>query len=289
VHAAAVARVVPIWYIEGKGMARVDGEKILIIKTGSTLPGLKSRKGDFESWIMAGMGLNADEVTIVDVTAGEPLPANGSHAGVVVTGSHSMVTEHPRWSERAAQWLALEIAAETPTLGICYGHQLLGYALGGTVEENPLGWELGTVEIKLDEQAARDELLGGLDSVEGNPRTAAMKVHASHTQAVTRLPPGAVRLASSSRDANHAFRVGRTAWGVQFHPEFDCDIVQTYIQHCRRKLIADGQDPDQLMRDSEDTEWGAKILQRFAKVAKGAAARNPRGTAMRNPRRSPAE
>jgi GMP synthase (glutamine-hydrolysing) len=233
---------------------------ILIIKTGSTLPGLKSRRGDFEDWIMTGMRVNADEVTVVDVTAGEPLPPNGAFAGIVVTGSHSMVTEHSRWSERAAQWLALEVAAETPTLGICYGHQLLGYALGGMVEENPLGWELGTVEIKLEEPAAGDELLGGFSS--------AVKVQSSHTQSVTRLPRRAVRLASSSRDANHAFRVGKTAWGVQFHPEFDGEIVRTYIEHCRKKLIAEGQDPDRLLRESQDTSCGTELLQRFARVAK---------------------
>jgi GMP synthase (glutamine-hydrolysing) len=236
---------------------------ILIIKTGSTLPGLKSRRGDFENWIMTGMRVNADEVTVVDVTAGEPLPPNGAFAGVVVTGSHSMVTEHSRWSERAAQWLVLEVASETPTLGICYGHQLLGYALGGLVEENPRGWELGTVEIRLEEPAARDELLGGF-----NP---ALKVQSSHTQSVTRLPTRAIRLASSSRDANHAFRVGKAAWGVQFHPEFDREIVQTYIEHCRRQLIADGQDPDQLLRDSQDTSCGTELLQRFARISRTAA------------------
>jgi len=233
---------------------------ILIIKTGSTLPGLKSRKGDFEHWIIAGMRVSADEVTVVDVTAGEPLPPNGAFAGVVVTGSHSMVTDHARWSERAARWLALEVDAETPTLGICYGHQLLGYALGGTVEVNPRGWEMGTVEITLEETAARDELLGGFDS--------AMKVQSSHTQSVTRLPRKAVRLASSSRDANHAFRVGKAAWGVQFHPEFDRETVQTYITYCRKQLIADGQDPDQLLRESEDTSCGTEILQRFVWVSK---------------------
>jgi GMP synthase (glutamine-hydrolysing) len=237
---------------------------ILIMKTGSTLPGLKSRKGDFENWITAGMGVNADDVTVVDVTAAEPLPPNGQFAGVVVTGSHSMVTEHARWSERAARWLALEVDAKTPTLGICYGHQLLAYALGGTVEENPRGWELGTVEITLEEPAAQDELLGGFDS--------AMKVQSSHTQSVTRLPRKAVRLASSPRDGNHAFKVGKTAWGVQFHPEFDREIVQTYIEHCRKQLIAEGQDPDRLIRESQDTSCGTEILQRFAQVSKAAQA-----------------
>jgi GMP synthase (glutamine-hydrolysing) len=236
--------------------------KILIIKTGSTLPGLKSRKGDFEHWIMTGMSVGAADVAVVDVTAGEPLPPNGEHAGVVVTGSHSMVTEHARWSERTAQWLALEVAAGTPTLGICYGHQLLGYALGGAVEENPLGWELGTVEVRLEEPASMDELLAGFAPT--------MRVHASHTQAVLRLPNGAIRLASSSRDANQAFRVGKSAWGVQFHPEFDSEIVQAYIQHCRARLIADGQDPERLIQESHDTAFGAEILRRFVRVTKRA-------------------
>jgi len=132
------------------------------------------------------------------------------------------------------------------------------------VEENPRGWELGTVEITLEETAVRDGLLGGFDS--------ALRVQSSHTQSVTRLPRKAVRLASSSRDANHAFRVGTTVWGVQFHPEFDRETVQTYIEHCRRKLIAEGQDPDQLLHESQDTSCGTEILQRFAQVSKAAAA-----------------
>jgi GMP synthase (glutamine-hydrolysing) len=238
--------------------------KILIIKTGSTLPGLKTRKGDFEQWIMAGMRVGPSDVTVVDVTAGEPLPPNRAHAGVVVTGSHSMVTEHARWSERTAQWLALETSLETPILGICYGHQLLGYALGGTVDENPMGWELGTIEVELEEPASRDELLGGLTSL--------LRVHVSHTQSLLRLPNGAVRLARSSRDANQAFRVGKTAWGVQFHPEFDSEVVQAYIQYCRRKLIAEGQDPDHLLRDSQDPACGTEILQRFAQITRKVAA-----------------
>jgi GMP synthase (glutamine-hydrolysing) len=238
--------------------------KILIIKTGSTLPALKSRRGDFEQWIMAGMRVSPADVTVVDVTAGEPLPPNGDHAGVVITGSHSMVTEHARWSERTARWLALETSQETPILGICYGHQLLGYALGGTVDQNPMGWELGTVEVELEEPASRDELLGGMTSM--------LRVHVSHTQSVLRLPQGAVRLARSSREANQAFRVGRTAWGVQFHPEFDSEIVQAYINYCRRKLMAEGQDPDQLLRDSQDPARGEEILHRFAEVTRKVAA-----------------
>ena len=33
--------------------------------------------------------------------------------------------------------------------GICYGHQLLAYSRGGTVNDNPRGPEYGTVDITL--------------------------------------------------------------------------------------------------------------------------------------------
>ena len=83
----------------------------------------------------------------------------------------------------------------------------------------------------------------------------------------------AVRLATNTRDINQAFRVGRDAWGVQFHPEFDAEIVQAYIDHCRVKLIAEGQDPDRLIRESSDTAVGSEILRRFAGVMRDRACR----------------
>ena len=42
-------------------------EKLLIIKTGATLPFLVCRRGDFQDWILSGMGVRADDVMVVDV------------------------------------------------------------------------------------------------------------------------------------------------------------------------------------------------------------------------------
>jgi GMP synthase (glutamine-hydrolysing) len=234
-------------------------EKILIIKTGSTLAVLKVLKGDFEHWVLSGMGTDSGEMLTVDVTAGAPLPAYEALRGVVVTGSHSMVTEHLDWSERTAQWLRGAVAQKIPTLGICYGHQLLAYALGGEVGDNPGGCEYGTVEVSLSEAAGQDPLLGGLP--------ARLQVHMCHTQSVLRLPEGAVRLATGERDDNAAFRVGECAWGVQFHPEFDADVVRAYIQHMHLLLRAEGQDPEALKAGTVDTPYGSKILGRFSKCS----------------------
>jgi GMP synthase (glutamine-hydrolysing) len=42
------------------------------------------------------------------------------------------------------------------------------------------------------------------------------------------LPPGAVRLAQSELCRNQAFRIGRTAFGLQFHVEIDAETARAW-------------------------------------------------------------
>ncbi|HVO37841.1 MAG TPA: glutamine amidotransferase [Spirochaetia bacterium] len=234
--------------------------KIVIIKTGSTLPGLKTRRGDFEDWIRGGMRLSPRDTTVVDVAAGEDLPPARGCRGIAITGSHDMVSERLDWSERTAEWLRDAVRQGVPTLGICYGHQLLAHALGGMVDYNPRGPERGTTEIDLRDAARTDTLLGGL------PRT--LKVHASHSQSVLTLPPGAVLLASNPWDENQAFRINECAWGVQFHPEFDSEIMRAYCDH----------DGSGACSDIGETPQAAEVLRRFTAIVNagtGTAGRTP--------------
>ena len=40
-------------------------------------------------------------------------------------------------------------------VGICFGHQIIARAMGGTLERNPNGWEIATTEIELTEEGKR--------------------------------------------------------------------------------------------------------------------------------------
>jgi len=231
---------------------------VLIVKTGETVPGVRARRGDFEDWIAAGLGAGADDLRVVRVDAGEALPDPALHAGVVVTGSSAMVSHREPWSEAAGRWLAGATAAGTPVLGICYGHQLLAHALGGDVAPNPNGREIGTVEVTLAAAAAADPLLGGL------PARFAAQV--SHVESVLRLPDGAEPLASTRLDPNHAFRAGERAWGIQFHPEFDADVVRGYLLDRREQIAAEGIDVDALLAATVETALAATVLRRFASL-----------------------
>jgi GMP synthase (glutamine-hydrolysing) len=231
---------------------------VVIVKTGTTVPAIEAQRGDFEDWIAAGLNLGPESIRVVRVDEGEELPATEEIGGVVVTGSAAMVTAREAWSERAARWLTGAVAREVPILGICYGHQLLAHALGGTVGRNPNGREIGTVDIALAPGAASDALFAEFDG--------ALRAHVSHLESVTALPRGAVHLASSTLDPNHAFRVGRNAWGVQFHPEFDADIMRRYLVARREEVLSEGLDADGLTRGVEERPEGPAVLRRFAAI-----------------------
>lgn len=229
-----------------------------IVKLGDTLPNLCHTHGDFEHWIAQGLqtGQACPPIRVVDPREGQPLPDLCQCVGIVVTGSHAMVTDRAPWSETTATWLAQAVAIEVPVLGICYGHQLLAHAMGGEVANHPQGLEVGVAQVHTTPAAAHDALLGHL------PASFAAPV--AHRQSVRRLPAKAVTLAHNAFEGHHAFRVGACAWGVQFHPEFGPDASAAYVDHLDADLRAQGSDPIQLRQAVTPTPHAASLLARFA-------------------------
>jgi GMP synthase (glutamine-hydrolysing) len=235
--------------------------RFLIVKTGATVSNVVAVRGDFEAWIMRGLGASEQTIDVCRVHEEQALPGArelGEVAGVVVTGSPAMVTERHPWSERTAQWLREVVSADVPVLGICYGHQLLAHAFGGRVDDNPRGRHIGTVDVELNDHGARDALLGALGPV--------LHVPVSHRQSVLELPKEATLLASAARDPHHAFAIGPRAWGVQFHPEFDADIVRGYVAARRDLINAEGLDASAIEQAARDTDHGPRVLRRFAEL-----------------------
>ena len=232
---------------------------LLIVQTGSTHDHIRERLGDFHDWIAAGLRDGGAEVVVFDAQGDAPPPAPDTVAGIVLTGSHAMVSEREPWSEALVPWLQQAVQAETPVLGICYGHQLLAHALGGEVAHHPGGVEIGTVRVQRHAVGQSDPLLGDLPDE--------FDAQATHWQSVRRLPPGAVLLAGNAFEPHHAFRVGRNAWGVQFHPEFSDEALRSYLEGLGPVLLREGRDAAEIAAALRPTPEAASVLPRFARLA----------------------
>lgn len=155
--------------------------------------------------------------------AGDPLPSDLSDVpGLVVLGGAMGAVEDSvaPWLPGVRALLAAAVGGEVPVLGICLGHQLLAVAAGGRVGPNPQGPEYGAQLIAKRAAAATDPLFRSL------PITP--DVLQWHHDAVLDLPPGGVLLATSPACDVQAFRVGRLAWGIQFHIETTPAIVRRW-------------------------------------------------------------
>lgn len=97
-----------------------------------------------------------------------------------------------------------------PVLGICYGCQLIGYLLGGSVEKGE-DREYGKTEVKFD---CKSRLFKGLDE--------SSVCWMSHTLRVTNVPLG-YKISASTKSCPVAAMENddKRIYGVQFHPEVE--------------------------------------------------------------------
>ncbi len=230
-------------------------KKIVIVKTGDTFPDVVKAHGDFEQLIASGLMRGSHELLVVNAAAHEKLPDLSDINGVVISGSHAMVTQDLDWSLALEGWVRQLIEKGIPLLGVCYGHQLMARAMGGRVDFHPRGIEIGTVDVECLDEAAEDPLFKNLPT--------SFKAHVFHSQSVIQLPPSAVVLAKNDFEPHHAFRIGPVAWGVQFHPEADKGVTQGYIENLAGDVRSSGRDPLALIRDLDHTPHASSILKTF--------------------------
>jgi GMP synthase (glutamine-hydrolysing) len=142
--------------------------------------------------------------------AGDPLPDLDTVDGIVSLGGSESAWDASLAGE--AELLRAAVVRGVPVLGICLGAQLLAYAHGGAVSRLPrrlIAWPA----IEALPAAAGDPVLGALP-------TGAAALHWNEDG--LEPPPGAVELlASPAGGRAEGFRLGPSAWGVQFHPEVD--------------------------------------------------------------------
>jgi GMP synthase (glutamine-hydrolysing) len=203
-----------------------------------------------------------------DAIDGEPAPPLDDVSGVIVFGSTSNIehaAEQP-FIEASAALTRECVDGDVPLLGVCFGAQLLAWSLGADVFKAPAR-EIGFEPIIPTAAAASDDLL---DHYRPGDR-----VFHWHMDTYD-LPDGAELLATGDPVANQAFRVGRRAWGVQFHVEIDAAELEQWLTEFAR--VGDlerewGKPPDRVRAEAErylaeHEQKGAEVFRRFAVAAR---------------------
>jgi GMP synthase (glutamine-hydrolysing) len=235
--------------------------KLIVLRAGDAAAPVAARRGEFFSWITreVGDGWNGTWAEH-DIRRDEPLPGPRDADGFVMTGSSSSVTERAPWMLRAESLIRGIADAGTPFFGICFGHQMVGQALGGLVAKNPRGREIGTVEVRVVPHAPLDEMFHGLPH-------GMQRFHANHTHvdSVVELPPGARVLATTAKEAHAAFSIGDAIKCVQFHPEFDGDSMRGYVEARAHLIDGEGGDAKAILQNVADAPHGASTLRSFVR------------------------
>ena len=224
------------------------------------LPALCAVRGDEIAWFSQACDVPRDEITAIRVYEGEALPDPADIRAAIITGAIDMVTDPKPWIRDLADWTRRAVAAEVPLLGVCFGHQMLAHAMGGTVGDNPNGPMFGPVAVRRLATGQEDPLFAAL------PDVATMRVF--HFQTVLTMPAGAQVLATAAHDAHHAARYGPAAWGVQFHPEFDRQIMQGCYDVYRGTMEEAGFSVDALRAAEQDSPDGFALLRTFADLSR---------------------
>jgi GMP synthase-like glutamine amidotransferase len=215
-------------------------------------------------------GVTLDRRALV---AGDEVPLDASGLdGIVVMGGPMSATSDHGFPTRSAELALLADGLErgVPILGICLGAQLLAAAAGGVVKAGTAGQEIGWGAITLTDAAESDWLLRALPS----------SFEVLHWHGDTfELPVGAVHLAASDRYVNQAFRLGRSAWGLQFHLEVDATAVAAFVAGFGEEAEDAGVAPAAILEEAPSvlaslTDLQAVVAGRFADLVRARAARS---------------
>lgn len=186
-----------------------------ILECGLTPSDLRDQFGSYDAMVRRLLGPGR-AVTTYRVTEGELPPMATACDAYVLTGSSAGVYDPLPWIPGLLGFLR-EARGRAKMVGICFGHQAMAEAFGGSAIKSQKGWGIG---LQRYDVAHRAPWMDGVDHVDAP---------ASHQDQVVTPPPGARVIAASAFTPYAGLDYG-DAISFQFHPEFDAAFGVALIE-----------------------------------------------------------
>ena len=145
-----------------------------------------------------------------------------------ITGSQYSTYEDLTWIKKLEDFIQQCHNNETKLVGICFGHQLIAQSLGGKVEKNTKGWELGVTATHITR---------GLEWMQ--PSREFFFSLVSHQDQVSQLPEHAINFAETNLCPYSGFTIDKHILTLQGHPEFSKNYVKLIIKLQSKNLSSE--------------------------------------------------
>ena len=221
-------------------------KNISIVINGPGMAEVKSLYGQASDWVQKALSSYDLNVKVIKGYKKEELDVTDD--AWIITGSAHSVYDKFEWIEYLRSKLLEMKGSGNPVLGICFGHQLIADTFGGIVKLNSKGWELGSCNINLTNEAKGCPLFSTISSP--------LVAYQSHQDIVDTLPDGSILLGKNDMGIQ-SFVYNNQFYGVQFHPEFTKTVMDKYLEIRYDKGIIDSK-PEVI-----ESKYGSMILNNF--------------------------
>lgn len=191
-------------------------------------PGFQALGGDYPSYFSKLLADTSIEFETFDLTEGQFPDDPDQCDGWISTGSRHSVYEEIDWIIRFANLVRRFDTERRRFVGVCFGAQMIGHALGGQVRRADQGWQVGIKRVEVLEETTWMQ-----------PPSRAFRILHSNADQITQLPDRTRIVGSSTTVPVSVLAVDDHIIGFQGHPEFTSAYSAVLMEARRGNPIPD--------------------------------------------------
>jgi len=241
--------------------------RIAILECDTPLNGTKAKYGSYGGVFKTLLGAGADALShpgltsssglsfsTWDVVSAQVYPNLSDIDAILITGSRYNSFDDDPWIKKLVEFTRKVLGqSRVRIVGVCFGHQIVGRAMGVQVGRSDAGWEASVTAIDLTKKG---------QEIFGRP---ALALHQMHRDKVYHYPEGVEELAYTQGCSVQGMYVAHRLITVQGHPEFNEEIVREILVARHAAGIFDDEAFGDAMGRVDKYQDGVIVAQAFLK------------------------